>query len=153
MFEPQEQPRALIDGDQVTKSENLAPGNVETPNAVPTAGTEVENETPKEVKDAEGLQARDRRSEAGRKGAYRVHQLIREGRLYEQEHSLKRGRQRLRQLIELGKLYEQEHGVRPVRKSADRSACRGWTVRTCWRRFCAAWSDWRNHPFEGNCAS
>src|SRR5690242_12494629 len=50
-------------------------------------------------------------AEAGRKGARRVHQLITEGRLYEQEHGLKRGRQRLRQLIELGKLYEQEHGL------------------------------------------
>jgi hypothetical protein len=53
-------------------------------------------------------------SQAGRKGAHRVHQLIREGRLYEQEHGLKSGRQRLRQLIELGKLYEQEHGLRPA---------------------------------------
>src|SRR5258707_15875298 len=50
---------------------------------------------------------------AGRKGAHRVHQLIEEGRLYEQEHGLKSGRQRLRQLIELGKLYELEHGLRP----------------------------------------
>src|SRR4051812_15273262 len=41
--------------------------------------------------------------QAGRKGACRVHQLIQEGRLYEQEHGLTRGRQRLRQLIELGK--------------------------------------------------
>jgi hypothetical protein len=56
------------------------------------------------------------RARAGRKGAHRVHQLIQEGRLYEQEHGLKRGRQRLRQLIELGKLYEQEHGLRPVSK-------------------------------------
>ncbi len=61
-------------------------------------------------------------AKAGRKGANRVHQLIREGRLYEQEHGLKRGRQRLRQLIELGKLYEQEHGLRPAprKKHADR---------------------------------
>jgi hypothetical protein len=59
---------------------------------------------------------------AGRKGARRVHQLIREGRLYEQEHGLKSGRQRLRQLIELGKLYEQEHGLRPAarKKCPDR---------------------------------
>jgi hypothetical protein len=52
-------------------------------------------------------------AEAGRKGAHRLHQLIQEGKLYEQEHGLKRGRQRRRQLIELGKLYEQEHGLRP----------------------------------------
>jgi hypothetical protein len=61
-------------------------------------------------------------AEAGRKGARRVHQLIREGRLYEQEHGLKSGRQRLRQLLELGKLYEQEHGLRPAprQKHAER---------------------------------
>jgi hypothetical protein len=61
-------------------------------------------------------------AEAGRKGARRVHQLIREGRLYEQEHGLKSGRQRLRQLLELGKLYEQEHGLRPAprKKHAER---------------------------------
>jgi hypothetical protein len=47
---------------------------------------------------------------AGRKGAERVHQLIQKGKLYEQEHGLKRGRQRLRQLIQEGKLYEREHG-------------------------------------------
>jgi hypothetical protein len=52
-----------------------------------------------------------RYADAGRKGAKRIHQLIRQGRLYEQEHGLKRGRQRLRQLIEEGKLYEQEHGL------------------------------------------
>jgi hypothetical protein len=56
------------------------------------------------------------RTEAGRKGAKRVHQLIEAGKRYEEEHGLKRGRQRLRQLIELGKLYEQEHGTRPVVK-------------------------------------
>jgi hypothetical protein len=55
-----------------------------------------------------------RHAEAGRKGAHRVHQLIERGRLYEQEHGLKRGRQRLRQLLELGKIYEQEHGLRPT---------------------------------------
>ena len=55
--------------------------------------------------------AASRHAEAGRKGARRVHELIKRGRLYEQEHGLKSGRQRLRQLIELGKLYEQEHGL------------------------------------------
>jgi hypothetical protein len=55
--------------------------------------------------------------EAGRKGARRVHQLIQEGRLYEQEHGLKRGRQRLRQLLQQGKLYEQEHGLSPRRRA------------------------------------
>jgi hypothetical protein len=53
----------------------------------------------------------NRHVEAGRKGARRIHQLIQEGKLYEQEHGLKRGRQRLRQLIEEGKLYEREHGL------------------------------------------
>lgn len=50
------------------------------------------------------------RTEAGRKGAKRIHQLIEAGRQYEQAHGLKSGRQRLRQLIELGKLYEAERG-------------------------------------------
>jgi hypothetical protein len=68
----------------------------------------------------EEVEARGRRSEAGRKGAYRVHQFIREGKLYEQEHGLKRGRQRLRQLIELGKLYEAEHGLRSPRTKVHR---------------------------------
>jgi hypothetical protein len=54
----------------------------------------------------------NRFAEAGRKGAERIHQLIRHGKLYEQEHGLTSGRQRLRQLIEEGKLYEQEHGLR-----------------------------------------
>src|SRR2546423_8914291 len=57
-------------------------------------------------------------AEAGRKGAHRVHQLIQEGKLYEQEHGLKSGRQRLRQLIELGKLYEREHGLTQERRRA-----------------------------------
>jgi hypothetical protein len=81
----------------------------------PTAGVSPEQE-------GQGTHARDggnggppvavsRHAEAGRKGARRVHQLIERGRLYEQEHGLKRGRQRLRQLIEEGKLYEREHGL------------------------------------------
>lgn len=64
----------------------------------------------------DGVDSADWHAEAGRKGARRVHELIREGKLYEQEHGLKSGRQRLRQLIELGKLYEQEHGILPQRK-------------------------------------
>jgi len=69
-----------------------------------------------------GDESRQRHARAGRKGALRVHELIREGRLYEQERGLKRGRQRLRQLLELGKRYEQEHGLRPgaAKKSVGR---------------------------------
>lgn len=58
----------------------------------------------------------------GRKGAERVHQLIARGRLYEQEHGLKRGRQRLRQLIAEGKIYEQEHGLGEERRCTRRTA-------------------------------
>ena len=58
------------------------------------------------------------RVEAGRKGALRIHQLIENGRRYEEEHGLKSGRQRLRQLIEEGKLYEKEHGLNPERRRA-----------------------------------
>jgi hypothetical protein len=68
-------------------------------------------------------EAPNRFASAGRLGAERVHQLIRLGQQYEQEHGLKRGRQRLRQLIQLGKRFEQEHGlaapVRRPRKSRD----------------------------------
>ena len=53
-------------------------------------------------------------AEAGRKGAFRIRDLIRLGKQYEQEHGLTSGRQRLRQLIAEGKLYEQEHGLRPT---------------------------------------
>src|SRR5260370_13525338 len=45
-------------------------------------------------------------AEAGRKGAHRIHELIRQGRLYEREHGLKPGRQRLRHLIQEAKLYQ-----------------------------------------------
>jgi len=61
-----------------------------------------------------------RHAEAGRKGARRIHELIRQGRLYEQEHGLKSGRQRLRQLIEEGKRYEQEHGLHAGRRARRR---------------------------------
>ena len=54
------------------------------------------------------------RARAGRKGAHRVHQLIQEGRLYEQEHGLKRGRQRLRQLISTSKSTPPRSWRRPV---------------------------------------
>jgi hypothetical protein len=76
---------------------------------------------------AEGQATSSHHAAAGRKGAERVHQLIERGRLYEQEHGLKRGRQRLRQLLAEGKMYEQEHGLsqgrgfgrRPARPSQD----------------------------------
>jgi hypothetical protein len=72
------------------------------------------NRVPAENLAAPDSEARRRHSEAGRKGANRIHQLIREGKLYEKEHGLKSGRQRLRQLIELGKVYEAEHGMSPA---------------------------------------
>jgi hypothetical protein len=64
----------------------------------------------------------NRHAAAGREGARRRQELIELGKLYEQEHGLKRGRQRIRQLIEQGKLYEQEHGLRPrrIRKRGPR---------------------------------
>src|SRR5207248_4603429 len=73
------------------------------------------------------------RSEAGGRGAERVHQLIRLGREYEQEHGLTPGRQRLRQLIQLGKRYEQEHGL-AVAKPRRRRAKKG----DAWKEFLAA---------------
>src|SRR4051794_10670715 len=50
---------------------------------------------------------------AGRKGAHRVPHLMRVGRVYEQDHNLKRSRQPLPQLRELGKLSEEENGIAP----------------------------------------
>lgn len=88
---------------------------------VPTreiAPAPVQSETPPvPVESGNGVAEEPWHARAGREGARRVHQLIQEGRLYEQEHGLKRGRQRIRQLIELGKLYEQEHGLRPARSN------------------------------------
>lgn len=89
-----------------------------TPSEVSHSGS---NHSPSEEIPAVGP---NHHAEAGRKGAQRVHQLIQQGRLYEQEHGLKRGRQRIRQLIEEGKLYEQEHGLRSgpqrvARQSSD----------------------------------
>src|SRR5258708_24114561 len=72
------------------------------------------------TEETNGVAANHWRTEAGRKGARRVHQLMQEGLLYEKEHGLKSGRQRLRQLIELGKVYEQEHGVQPERPKKQR---------------------------------
>ncbi|HEY7423408.1 MAG TPA: hypothetical protein VH682_04125 [Gemmataceae bacterium] len=89
---------------------------------VPSAAVEAEVPAADDVNHMEesGIEDRDRHARAGREGARRVHQLIQEGKLYEQEHGLKRGRQRLRQLIELGKLYEQEHDLRPARPKKRR---------------------------------
>jgi hypothetical protein len=64
------------------------------------------------------------RTEAGRKGALRIHELIQHGKLYEQEHGLKSGRQRLRQLIEEGKRYEQEHGLNGGRRARGKRTAR-----------------------------
>jgi len=61
-------------------------------------------------------------SEAGRRAAERVKQLIRMGQRYEEEHGLKRGRQRLRQLIQLGKRYEIEKGLAQRPKPRPRRA-------------------------------
>jgi hypothetical protein len=83
-----------------------------------TANAEGSNGTPGPAAETTGNGAHESdvqrwHAAAGRKGAHRVHELIREGKLYEEEHGLKSGRQRLRQLIELGKLYEKEHGILP----------------------------------------
>jgi hypothetical protein len=78
-----------------------------TPEPEQSCGPEAAVETPSEPS--------RRHVEAGRKGAFRRHELIQRGLQYEQEHGLRRGRQRLRQLIQEGKLYEQEHGLRPAR--------------------------------------
>jgi hypothetical protein len=107
----------------IPPTDEIAPV-AETPTSEPTppvadAAPEAEvapvEGVPAEHVTGNGVETRRWRAQAGRKGAHRIHQLIQEGRLYEQEHGLKSGRQRLRQLIELGKIYEQEHGLRPAR--------------------------------------
>lgn len=101
----QQEPVTLTTAEVATPSDVAPPPAAEAaPGAPAVAVTEGPEAAP------EGWQVR-----AGRKGARRVHQLIQQGKLYEQEHGLKRGRQRLRQLIELGKRYEQEHGFQPAR--------------------------------------
>src|SRR5262245_48502527 len=90
--------------EESTRQEAIVRDGIEEPNTTPAA---------------DGLPL-NRHVEAGRKGAKRFHQLVEYGKLYEQEHGLKRGRQRLRQLIEEGKLYEQEHGLSPRRTRKGR---------------------------------
>jgi truncated hemoglobin YjbI len=107
--------RTIVPTDGVAES-NVLRDEVENRPAVEETPVVVDEvaEVPVEVNGtAEVEDGQDWHSEAGRKGAHRVHQLIEKGRLYEQEHGLKSGRQRLRQLLELGKLYEEEHGARP----------------------------------------
>lgn len=106
--------------DGVIANENVPAGDVHEQIAQThaVAADEAAGDTPDVVPAEVNGTAHDessRHAEAGRKGAHRVHELIRQGLLYEQEHGLKSGRQRLRQLIELGKVYEEEHGIRPAR--------------------------------------
>lgn len=77
---------------------------VETPEPTPA-------EVAPEVVDAVPHPLHDVRAAAGRVGARRVHELIRLGKQYEEEHGLTAGRQRLKQLIALGRRYEYEHGL------------------------------------------
>src|SRR5690348_2723919 len=100
MSEQLEMTRAHTGEEVVREVMDSIPTAVET-----AAGPEKETVQPASP---EPTQPEGWHAQAGRKGARRVHQLIEHGRLYEQEHGLKRGRQRLRQLIQLGKLYEQE---------------------------------------------
>lgn len=94
---------------------------VETPSVEPVAETVVEAPSSNGSAVAGSpTVTTDWHAEAGRKGAYRIRELIRHGRVYEQEHGLTSGRQRLRQLIEEGKRYEEEHGLRPARRRSSR---------------------------------
>jgi hypothetical protein len=110
----------------MTDHDDTLPTGVETPQQQPVPETEaavpVAEVAPPVL--ANGIAAPEEsagwRTEAGRKGARRIHELINHGKLYEQEHGLKSGRQRLRQLIEEGKLYEQEHGLNGGRRRRAR---------------------------------
>jgi len=103
-----------------TVAEPVAPP-ADTPAEQPTPGPEGTETVPAaDMVNGAGAATSRWHAEAGRKGARRLQELIQEGKLYEQEHGLKRGRQRRRQLLEMGKLYEQEHGLRPVRQKTAR---------------------------------
>ena len=67
-----------------------------------------------------------RHAAAGRLGAERVRELVRLGRMYEQEHGLSRGRQRQLQLIQLGRRYEVEHGLAAPKRPRRKSHARVW---------------------------
>jgi hypothetical protein len=101
-----ETPAACVATQETPGQHSSTVPQVETPGAP-------EGENRADGNGSDGAQSRRWHAEAGRKGAHRIQQLIQEGKLYEQEHGLKRGRQRRRQLLEMGKLYEQEHGLRP----------------------------------------
>src|SRR5690349_11610127 len=108
----------LVDVDGTSLHTNGPAGEAHSPaNGVPAGA---EKETSEEVGTHSSEPSRWH-VEAGRKGAQRIHQLIRQGKLYEEEHGLKRGRQRLRQLIEQGKLYEREHGLQGPKRRRTRS--------------------------------
>jgi hypothetical protein len=110
-----QQERIVVPTNEAALQETVRAG-VNSPEAAPSpeaAAAPAASPPAEEVLSPENVESRHWHAEAGRKGARRVHQLIQEGKLYEQEHGLKSGRQRLRQLVELGKLYEQEHGLRP----------------------------------------
>ena len=113
------QERDFVPADEKTQDSSPAevgvPADASAPVAAPPADAQ-----PAEANGDGDAHERRWHAEAGRKGAHRVHQLIEAGKLYEQEHGLKRGRQRIRQLIELGKRYEQEHGLRPRKKRGGR---------------------------------
>jgi hypothetical protein len=122
MFDSQDLNHLSTEGDMAplngAATDQVSPPTESAKVLVPVEAAPVGNEALNPVPDTTNGDARGRRSEAGRKGAYRIHQLIREGKLYEQEHGLKRGRQRLRQLIEQGKVYEAEHGMHSPRTKA-----------------------------------
>jgi hypothetical protein len=75
--------------EEITAGEHGPPATDAATTSAPEVQTLEGGERPEGVN---GAAARRWHAEAGRKGARRVHQLIQEGRLYEQEHGLKRGR-------------------------------------------------------------
>ncbi|HVL12467.1 MAG TPA: hypothetical protein VM529_07875 [Gemmata sp.] len=94
----------------------------ETPAAVPEAVTALTDTSFTEVPEpvAERPPVDPARSEAGRRGGERFHQLVRLGREYEREHRLSPGRQRLKLLVQLGKRYEEEHGLAVAKRKRPR---------------------------------
>ncbi len=81
---------------------------------------------PPEASDASDLTGgpSNHHATAGRKGGERMRELIRLGRLYEQEHGLMIGRERLRQLVKFGRQYEADKGLAPKRTRVRRQSPR-----------------------------
>src|SRR5438132_675640 len=86
---PAAEPQPGLETGEVVQAVPAADGAVSTVQAATPPDLATLEPAGDGVENANGTA--NRHVEAGRKGARRVHQLIQEGKLYEQEHGLKRG--------------------------------------------------------------